>query len=423
MSYAIFRCQSINTLEDLSHIGSHNKREKESYKSNPDIRKEDSKNNIQLVKCDKKYREKFYEITKEYRKEHEEKMKIIRQDRYKDFDQMVDDSKSCVADEMIFTSGPEFFKDMTKEEILRWANGCMDFVYKDLGYTKEQVIQSVLHLDERTPHIHCVVVPLVKKFDKRVNKERYTISKRDYIKDQINLSILQDKYCFRLNNLGFKLECGEKGTKIKNLSLGQLKGITRHYERLANKSKKNIENEHLKIINMLKFSKKKVFSDSVIIDGESYHILLKYLDLYTKEIQNQVIYQNFFNDLDDYIFNYKELEKEYNYSQKVIDNLEKECEKLAEKNNTLIDFIKHLLEILKDFFRRILLSQNEVEKNKTINILKDCYEKDLYNSYDLMNISKDTDKEIEVNDFIKEETLDKEYDYFDWPYSLFILNF
>lgn len=413
MSYAIFRCQSINTLNDLSHIGSHNKREKEYYKSNPDIRKEDSINNIELVKCNNKYREKFYEITKEYRKEHDEKMKTIRQDRYKTFDQMVDDSKSCVADEMIFTSGPEFFKDMPKEEILRWANGCMEFVYKDLGYTKEQVIQSVLHLDERTPHIHCVVVPLVKKFDKRVNKERYSISKRDYIKDQNYLSILQDKYCFRLNNLGFKLERGEKGTKIKNLSLGQLKGITRHYERLANKSKKNIESEHLKIINMLKFSKKKAFSDSVIIDGESYHILLKYLDLYTKEIQNQVIYQNFFNDLDDYIFNYKELEEEYNHSQKVIDNLEEECEKLDQNNNNLIDFIKYILEMLKDFFRTILLTKNEFDKEKTINILKECYEKDLYNSYDLIDISKDTDKEIEVNDLIKEEILEKEYDYFD----------
>ena len=413
MNYAIFRCKSINTLADLSHIGSHNKREKESYKSNPDIRKEDSINNIELVKCNKKYREKFYEITKEYRKEHDEKMKTIRQDRYKDFDQMIDDSKSCVADEMIFTSGPEFFKDMSKEEILRWANGCMEFIYKDLGYTKEQVIQSVLHLDEKTPHIHCVVVPLVKKFDKRVNKERYSISKRDYIKGQNYLSILQDKYCFRLNNLGFNLERGEKGTKIKNLSLGQLKGITRQYERLANKSKKNIESEHLKIINMLKFSKKKAFSDSIILNGESYHILLKYLDLYTKEIQNQVIYQNFFNDLDDYIFNYKELEKEYNHSQKVIDNLEEECEKLDQNNNNLIEFIKYILEMLKDIFRRILLSKNESDKNKTINILKDCYEKDLYNSYDLIDISKNTDKEIEVNDFIKEETLEKEYDYFD----------
>lgn len=413
MSYAIFRCQSINTLNNLSHIGSHNKREKESYKSNPDIRIKDSINNIELVKCNNKYREKFYEITKEYKKEHDEKMKTIRQNRYKTFDQMVDDSKSCVADEMIFTSDQEFFKDMTKDEILKWANGCMDFVYNDLGYTKEQILHSVLHLDERTPHIHCVVVPLVKKFDKRVNKERYSISKRDYIKDQNYLSILQDKYCFRLNNLGFKLERGEKGTKIKNLSLGQLKGITRYYERLASKSKNNIENEHLKIINMLKFSKRKAFSDSVIIDGESFHILLKYLDLYTKEIQNQVIYQNFFNDLDDYIFNYKELEKEYNHSQKVIDNLEEECEKLDQKNNDLIDFVKHILEMLKDFFRRILLSKNEVDKNKTINILKECYEKDLYNSYDLIDISKNTDKEIEVNDFIKEETLEKEYDYFD----------
>lgn len=413
MSYAIFRCQSINTLEDLSHIGSHNKREKESYKSNPDIRKADSINNIELVKCNSKYREKFYEITKEYKKEHDEKMKTIRQDRYKTFDQMVDDSKSCVADEMIFTSGPEFFKDMSKVEILKWANGCMDFVYNDLGYTKEQVIQSVLHLDEKTPHIHCVVVPLVKKFDKRVNKERYSISKRDYIKDQNYLSILQDKYCFRLNNLGFKLGRGEKGTKIKNLSLGQLKGITRQYERLANKSKKNIESEHLKIINMLKFSKKKAFSDSIILNGESYHILIKYLDLYTKEIQNQVIYQNFFNDLDDYIFNYKELEKEYNHSQKVIDNLEEECEKLDQNNNNLIDFIKRILEILKDFFRRTLLSKNEIDKNKTVNILKECYDKDLYNSNDLIDISKDTDKEMEVNNFIKEETLEKECDYFD----------
>ena len=86
--------------------------------------------------------------------------------------------------------------------------------------------------------------------------------------------------------------------------------------------------------------------------------MLNYLDLYTKEIQNQVIYQNFFNDLDDYIFNYKELEKEYNYSQKVIDNLEEECEKLDKNNNNLIDFIKYILEMLKDFFRRILLSKN-----------------------------------------------------------------
>ena len=37
----------------------------------------------------------------------------------------------------------------------------------------------------------------------------------------------------------------------------------------------------------------------------------------------------------------------------------------------------------------------------------------LYNSYDLIDISKNTDKEIEGNELIKEKTLEKEYDYFD----------
>ena len=78
MSYAIFRCQSINTLNDLSHIGSHNKREKESYKSNPDIKLELRDNNIELVSLESKYVKGFKELTKEYEKEHNEKQKTER---------------------------------------------------------------------------------------------------------------------------------------------------------------------------------------------------------------------------------------------------------------------------------------------------------------------------------------------------------
>lgn len=81
MSYAIFRSQPINTLQDLSQIGSHNKREKEIYKSNPNIKLDRSKDNIELVKCDEKYVKRFYELTKDYKKEHEERQKTIREDR------------------------------------------------------------------------------------------------------------------------------------------------------------------------------------------------------------------------------------------------------------------------------------------------------------------------------------------------------
>ena len=45
MSYAIFRVEPIYKLPDLAQIGSHNKREKKAYKSNPDIDITKTKNN------------------------------------------------------------------------------------------------------------------------------------------------------------------------------------------------------------------------------------------------------------------------------------------------------------------------------------------------------------------------------------------
>ena len=49
LNYAIFRSEPIMTTMDLSQIGSHNKREKKAYNSNPDIDIERTKDNIELV--------------------------------------------------------------------------------------------------------------------------------------------------------------------------------------------------------------------------------------------------------------------------------------------------------------------------------------------------------------------------------------
>ena len=46
LNYAIFRSEPIYTINDLAQIGSHNKREKKAYKSNPDIKLELTKNNL-----------------------------------------------------------------------------------------------------------------------------------------------------------------------------------------------------------------------------------------------------------------------------------------------------------------------------------------------------------------------------------------
>ena len=202
LNYAIFRSEPIMTINDLAQIGSHNKREKKAYNSNPDIDIEKSKDNIELVPLAEKYVKGFKLLVKDYEKEHNERMKTEREDRKRTFNQMLDKSKNVVADEFLFTATNKFFENMTREDIKAWADTCMEFVYNDLGYTKEQVLHSVIHLDEKTPHIHCVVVPLVRKFDKRTNTERYTISKKQYIKDKIHLSELQDLYHKRLTDKG-----------------------------------------------------------------------------------------------------------------------------------------------------------------------------------------------------------------------------
>lgn len=160
MNYGIFRSEPIMTLNDLAQIGSHNKREKKAYKSNPNIKLELTENNIELVPLKEKYVKGFHNLTKEYKKQHEEKQKTERDDRKRSYSEMLNKSKSVVADELLFTATNKFFKDKDKDFILEWANTCMDFVYNDLGYTKEQILHSTLHLDEATPHIHCVVVPL-----------------------------------------------------------------------------------------------------------------------------------------------------------------------------------------------------------------------------------------------------------------------
>lgn len=63
LNYAI----PIMTTQDLALIGSHNKREKKAYNSNPDIKIELSKNNIELVPLVEKYLKSFDELTKEYK--------------------------------------------------------------------------------------------------------------------------------------------------------------------------------------------------------------------------------------------------------------------------------------------------------------------------------------------------------------------
>ena len=128
MNYAIFRSKPIKSTNALAGIGAHDNREKEKYKSTPDIDLTRSHENIELVSCDKKYVEKFYEITAPYKEEWDERMKTERPERKRTFTKMVNDGKNVVADELILTASHNFFNDMSREDITKWGNKCMDFV-------------------------------------------------------------------------------------------------------------------------------------------------------------------------------------------------------------------------------------------------------------------------------------------------------
>lgn len=400
MSYAIFRSQPIKTLQDLSQIGSHNKREKDVYKSNPDIKLDRIKDNIELVRCNEKYVKKFYELTKDYKKEHEERQKNIREDRRKSYYRMVNDARNVVADELLFTSDSLFFKNKSKEEILRWANTCMDFVYNDLGYTKEQVLHSTIHMDEKTPHIHCVVIPLIKKLDKRTNTERYTISKKQYIKNNEHLSELQDKYDNRLVKDGFDLERGLKGSTAENINIREFKKMTRRLDKSLEKSTLLLNDDYKELKVKLNKSKPTITGKEVKIDKDTYQTLNKFMSTAKRIIEDIPKTQSMVKTLEEYTKIFRSTQRENIQLNKEVSRLELENEEIKQENNRLENLIYNLLQRLKDLFKKILHIGTDKEKDSVSDEIKYHYDNNYYNDLDLCYISKGTTKERDIFEYI-----------------------
>ena len=386
MSYAIFRVEPINTLKDLGQIGAHNQRKKEAYKSNPDIDKSKSINNINLVDTKYNFYNSYMKLVSPYKKQHDEKQKTERENRKKNFNQMLDDSNSVVADELLFTSDKEFFKDMSKEEITKWANTCMDFVYKDIGYEKWQILNATIHMDEKTPHLHCVVVPLIKKYDKRSNKDKWTISKKYYMKDQIYLSKLQDKYHERMVNNGYDLDRGIKNSDNEHIDIKQYKKITRKLN-VEFTSKNEKLNKSMEELESRMISNKETIFDKeyVKVKKDTFDSMNKVINETKKVIELQPKIQKMYNEVDTYTKSYKAIEKEN--------------DKLKQENRNLNYYISSLLETIKKFFRQILKIGNKEAKNEACDQIKEYYDNNDFEDNDIYDIAKETDKENELFEY------------------------
>lgn len=393
LNYAIFRSQQIMTLNDLAQIGSYNKREKQAYKSNPDIKLELRDNNIEIVPLESKYVKGFKELTKEYEKEHNKRQKTERQERKKTYSQMLNKSRNVVADELLFTATHKFFENMNKEDIIDWANTCMEFVYNDLGYTKSQVLHATIHLDEETPHLHCVVIPLVKKYDKRTNIERYTISKKQYIRDKYHLSELQDKYHKRLTEKGYDLERGIKGSNAKHQKTKELKKTTRYYENKVKVINTKIDNAMNEFEEKMKTTKNIPFNKiHVLVEKDTFESMTKVIKESKKAIEFQPKLQQLFDEVDNYTKSHQTLEKENEV-------LNARVNKLTKDNSKLKARLEAILKAIKEFFRKLLQIGNELVKKTTTSEIKDYYDSKDFNSNDVYDISKGTTKEDELFDY------------------------
>lgn len=393
MNYAIFRSEPIMTLRDLGQIGAHNQRKKEAYKSNPDINMEKSSDNIDLIGSELSYLEQYMEIVKPYKEEHDEKMKTTRENRRKSFHKMLDDSNSVVADELIFTATNEYFKDKDKDTIKKWGNTCLDFIYKDLGYEKWQVLNATIHMDETTPHLHCVLVPLVKKFDKRTNTDRYTLSKKQYIRDGEHLRELQDNYCERLNNAGFELDRGIRGSKNIHLKMSEYKKLSKKLGYEMNKQNILLQKSVDKLEEDMESSKETIVGDYIKIKKETYNSMKEVVKETKNSLEKVPQMEYLITEMSDHIKTYDDLDKKNFGMKKEIEQLKNKNQELEEENNFLKHIIKSVLKNLKKVFKKILHIGNEEDKNLVVDEISYCYDNELYNKNDLIDIGKDTSKE------------------------------
>lgn len=140
-------------------IDAHHERTKEEYTSNPDIDKSRIAQNYHLV-------------TPRWSYEQEIKHRIqmagcrVRRDSVKFVDTLV-------------TVSPEFAK-AHEAEMPEYFNRAFDFLKERVG--EENIFSAVVHMDEKTPHLHLCFVPLTK--DKRLSAKEILGNKKSMIRWQ-----------------------------------------------------------------------------------------------------------------------------------------------------------------------------------------------------------------------------------------------
>ena len=181
--YAIMRFAKYKGPE-ITNIEAHNERRKEKYASNPDIDLSRSKHNFHLI-----------EPPQRYRAEAERQISAAGCRTRKDSVRLV---------EVLFTATPEFFQGKKLPEIRQYFEEALHFL--EQYQAKETIISAVVHMDEKTPHMHLSFVPLTP--DGR-------LSAKEIVGNKKKLSWWQDKFWEHMVLKYPDLERGESASQTR----------------------------------------------------------------------------------------------------------------------------------------------------------------------------------------------------------------
>ena len=157
---------------------------------------------------------------------------------------------SNVMCELIITSDKYFFDLIGENETKRYFQMAYDFVkdYQNLG--EQYIVSAKVHLDETTPHLHIVFIPVIHKLDRKSGKMIDKISCSEFWKGKDSYKKLQDSFYKCVKDNGFDLERG-KSNNLEHLSTEKLKQITNYenikYE-LKNNKIKEVDNTNLQMV-------------------------------------------------------------------------------------------------------------------------------------------------------------------------------
>lgn len=179
--YAIMRFAKYKGPE-IGRIEAHNERTKEEYASNPDVDTSRSKLNYHLVTP-----------TRKYRAESETQIAAAQCRVRKDSIRVV---------EALFTASPEFFEGKSEQEIRVFFDECLEFM--KLHQSPETFISAVVHLDEKTPHMHFSFVPLT---------DDGRLSAKEVIGNRKKLTWWQDEFWKHMVKKYPDLERGESASE------------------------------------------------------------------------------------------------------------------------------------------------------------------------------------------------------------------